>query len=568
MKLSELVSARHLTDEQRAAAQELQGRGYESFTDIVQAIGEPALAVLSSVVAEPVAGLAGLATSTFGGVDRSVNVINAVRDKLTYTPKTEAGKSGMNTLGQVMKPVGDALTSAEDYLGGGALELTGSPALAAAAATIPSALMELNPVGKANKAATKMDIFAGKKAKNANLEQMEAAQELANRGMDRDTIWKETGWFQDVDNQWKWEIDDTPYFHGTASNIQDIDPKRFGESTDAHSAKQGFWQSSSPETAESYANYAARDAKIAKILRDADRAADSGDWDKYDELTVVAETMESESAAFKGQNIMPSFVSGKTKEIDLEGEDFMSHQDYINEQISTAKAEGYDSLKIKNLVDDVGLVGKPSDHIVTFNPEKVVSKFDEGLLSQPSERIDMTPEERAAKPPWQTLDVPEDELIVRGASNGPAMSMGGDTSAFIDSTGDSAVDSKVASIEMMTPDQYLSEAFKATDGRMGGDFDDWMRSNARTPQDVTRYSEAMKNGDKFPMPYIDKDAGSQDGRNRALAAKQAGTEEIPVAIIPEPSISEQVKRIKDELQTAKGYGKFKLEEKLKALGAN
>ena len=78
-----------------------------------------------------------------------------------------------------------------------------------------------------------MDIFAGKKAKNANLEQMKAAQELARRGMDRDTIWKETGWFQDVDNQWKWEIDDSQ------SGLKNIKEYDFGGASDYESQRLG-----------------------------------------------------------------------------------------------------------------------------------------------------------------------------------------------------------------------------------------------------------------------------------------------------------------------------------------
>ena len=46
-------------------------------------------------------------------------------------------------------------------------------------------------------------IFAGVKAKGADLKQMEAAQELANRGLSRDEIWSKTGWFEDVDGKWK-----------------------------------------------------------------------------------------------------------------------------------------------------------------------------------------------------------------------------------------------------------------------------------------------------------------------------------------------------------------------------
>tara|TARA_R110000851_G_scaffold224018_1_gene376868 strand:+ start:80 stop:1417 length:1338 start_codon:yes stop_codon:yes gene_type:complete len=445
MKLSELVSARHLTDEQRAAAQELQGRGYDSFTDIVQAIGEPALAVLSSVVAEPVAGLAGLATSTFGGVDRSVNVINAVRDKLTYTPKTEAGRSGMNTLGQVMKPVGDALTSAEDYLGGGALELTGSPAIAAAAATIPAALMELNPVGKANKAVTKMDIFAGKKAKNANLEQMEAAQELANRGMDRDTIWKETGWFQDVDSQWKWEIDDSQ------SGLKNIKEYDFGGASDYESQRLGDVLDSQsiseyPEIGEYrqsiIASENALDESIggsfepdSKILRATSKDLTGAKSTAFHETQHAIQEREGfakggSDSGFEGQYRKDlhnkDYYASEATNARLEARktpEYKAVQKKIESKLDNGDKEGLRELLQERRAIENDIASVFDDEVARLAGKTKHTPFEqykrlagEAEARNVQTRIDMTPEERAAKPPWQTLDVPEDELIVRGAN--------------------------------------------------------------------------------------------------------------------------------------------------------
>lgn len=139
------------------------------------------------------------------------------------------------------------------------------------------------------------------------------------------------------------------------------------------------------------------------------------------------------------------------------------------------------------------------------------------------------------------------------------------TSVFHRSTGDSNIDAKIKNIIMMSPDEYLKQAYSATDERLGGSFEGWMASNERTKEDVVRYADAMKNGDVFPMPWIDYDAGSQDGRNRALAAKLLGMEEIPVGIIPQKEPDERIAEIVKELETAKGYKKFRLESELQRL---
>ena len=48
-----------------------------------------------------------------------------------------------------------------------------------------------------------------------------------------------------------------------------------------------------------------------------------------------------------------------------------------------------------------------------------------------------------------------------------------------------------------------------------------------------RYAEMMKSGTKFDLPYLDYKRGDQEGRARALAAKQLGASEIPVVIAEE-----------------------------------
>lgn len=527
MNLGELISSRHLTDEQRQAAEELHNRGYESFTDIVQAIGEPALAVLSSSIAEPIAGLAGLATTAFGGTDRAVNVINAVTDKLAYVPKTEAGKSGMNTLGRVLNPVGDALSSVENYLGEGALELTGSPAMAAAAATMPAALMELNPIGRANKSVTKMDIFAGKKAKNANLEQMEAAQELARRGMDRDVIWKETGWFQDVDNQWKWEIDDSQYsLNPEAPQSSELGFKTAGGEVINHEglkaahpditdnltvsfepnlSGEGSYRSIGAseilgkpkehylrlkDAAEQASGVNDKMRHIAKkiqewsapghvesVAKEYGIPLDQAKLEVAEDIQIMYENLQKardiDPTKVRFNRNTPSTALHELQHAVQGNEGFAkggSPKDFKSDtpRLRHLKRESEGIVKdaeyrAERLADDPesDLLGKAKDHfrevndgtlelnadgsisnkemavdyLLDLNPEynaiyKEISQSARHAIN-PREsykrlageaearnvqtRIDMTPEERAAKPPWETLDVPEDELIVRGA---------------------------------------------------------------------------------------------------------------------------------------------------------
>lgn len=134
------------------------------------------------------------------------------------------------------------------------------------------------------------------------------------------------------------------------------------------------------------------------------------------------------------------------------------------------------------------------------------------------------------------------------------------------STGNAGIDNRITDIVTMSPDEYLKQAFEATDGRLGGNYDSWMASNAVEPATTKMYSEAMKRGDEFPLPYIDNALGSQDGRNRALAVKMAGGKEMPVGVIPEMTDDQALKYYTDQLENAtSSYTKFNYQKKVDAL---
>lgn len=121
-------------------------------------------------------------------------------------------------------------------------------------------------------------------------------------------------------------------------------------------------------------------------------------------------------------------------------------------------------------------------------------------------------------------------------SAGESKKIGG----FLKTTGDKSIDSKIKQIIEMTPDEYLKQAYEITDGKFGGSFEVWLASNLKDASVQKKYAEDMIKGDKFPIPYIDKANGSQDGRNRAIAAKLAGEKTIPVGIVPELTQNEKI----------------------------
>ena len=203
---------------QNAALQEIERR-FMSFV-------EPAATMASAMVAEPVSGFVGLAATPFGS-DVATRAINKTQEAMTYQPRTEAGMQGLQSLSNFMAPVGQAFEGASSFLGDAAFDATGSPALGAAAYSIPTMGLEalglkaaraipgrqfeMGDIGPGAMGGRQRGIFAGVNAKNADMDALTRAQAMASQGANRDEVWSQTGWFKDVDGGWKFEIDDSGY---------------------------------------------------------------------------------------------------------------------------------------------------------------------------------------------------------------------------------------------------------------------------------------------------------------------------------------------------------------------
>lgn len=121
-----------------------------------QVIGglETAATIASGALAEPIAGVAGIAQSLnpFADEGAGAEAVKATQEALTYQPRTEAGQESLQATGETLKPVGDFFQDIESGLGDYAFEKTGSPAFAAAATAAPAAFLELLGAGIGSRA--------------------------------------------------------------------------------------------------------------------------------------------------------------------------------------------------------------------------------------------------------------------------------------------------------------------------------------------------------------------------------------------------------------------------------
>jgi hypothetical protein len=147
-----------LARNQNAALTEIERR--------FQQIAEPAAAMATGMLAEPVSGIVGMAALPFG-VDVAANAVRKTQQGLTYQTRTEAGQQGMQALQGFMQPIAETVSRQTDIaskvLAGnagfdvntpGGQFLTGMlPALAAsapgfaAARAIPGRRFEMGDIG-------------------------------------------------------------------------------------------------------------------------------------------------------------------------------------------------------------------------------------------------------------------------------------------------------------------------------------------------------------------------------------------------------------------------------------
>lgn len=146
----------------------------QSIADTLLAIGEPLATIATGAIAAPISGLAGIVGGLIPGEQgQAARFQEATQEALTFQPRTEAGQAGLQAVGEAAQVVGDVatripaglagipqaltgdITGATETiegiqerglpatLGEATLEATGSPLLAAGAASAPEAMLEL-----------------------------------------------------------------------------------------------------------------------------------------------------------------------------------------------------------------------------------------------------------------------------------------------------------------------------------------------------------------------------------------------------------------------------------------
>lgn len=158
-------------------------------------------------------------------------------------------------------------------------------------------------------------------------------------------------------------------YHGTTAAFDQFDSNKGGAATGAKSAEKGFFFSSSPEVASSYA-VGSNVYKDNSFLRFVNKVT-GGAYERANE--AMLKRIGGRSAIRNGENVMPVYLSIKNPmEIMFDGKEYRERS--FASLIDEAKAKGHDGVVFRDAIDP-GFEGgeMPSDIYVAFDPKQIKS---------------------------------------------------------------------------------------------------------------------------------------------------------------------------------------------------
>lgn len=309
-----------------------------------------------------------------------------------------------------------------------------------AAAEAGTSLIGLIPGGGDLAAGAAKAIFGGMAAKTADRVMLSKAEEMAKSGADKAKIWDATGWFKGPDDKWRFEIDDNgaKFRPRAAEGFENaaVGDLAFRHNADGmmshiplHQAYDDLWKVDTTLTKgggypyQGGAQYQVRDSGKEEILLNAGSLDEAKSLNLH-ELQHAIQQREGFSGG-GSPGVIGANALGPTPDADL-----LSQADqikYLGEQWPGG-LDGYIKAFPTAMPDGtpyhaaaVSLAAKPDElkrlwTIHNVNTDPVLGYHHiagEVEARNVEKRMNMTPEQRRATPPWATQDVPDELQIIR-----------------------------------------------------------------------------------------------------------------------------------------------------------
>jgi hypothetical protein len=289
-------------------------------------------------------------------------------------------------------------------------------------------------------------IFAGIGSKTANKLALQKAQDLAGQGVDRKQIWDETGWYNDVDGKWKYEIDDS------GMKVRDFRPTGGGISIKHDELYKAYPESINTKVVPTntvnegeaavhptydYGNISGH--KGAILVNDQKipskdvfahelqhlwpqkeegfaRGGSPSNFGQQKEAELARDARSWMRELARKKKTMPDADRIAVENSVVDEYSNMGAMDWLpSKEARDLASEPYlkNPNDMKNLEELIELYGLNQKTTPSSDMDLYQRLAGEAEARNVQTRMDFTPQQRQAQPPWETLDVPENELLVR-----------------------------------------------------------------------------------------------------------------------------------------------------------
>lgn len=265
-------------------------------------------------------------------------------------------------------------------------------------------------------------IFGGRLAATADRAMLARAEDMAAKGASRDQIWKHTGWFQGVDGKWRFEIPDRLSTMKGAGTTSEVTAKQ-GDTVGA-----AFFH---PELYAAYPELAGIELQGSHVRRAgaaysrADPLSDTGPMirvgnDVKDPRRSLLHELQHGAQEIEGfaPGSNPYVLRPGTPAWDLYQERIKAMRTPLSRE-EFSRAANYDGLAPQKDYDSY----LKTTRNIPANADRAAQEYavQEAYRRYAGEvearnvqtRMDMTPAERSAAPPWTTEDIPTWQQIVK-----------------------------------------------------------------------------------------------------------------------------------------------------------
>jgi len=289
-------------------------------------------------------------------------------------------------------------------------------------------------------------IFAGVGSKTANKLALQKAQEMAGQGVDRNKIWNDTGWYNDVDKQWKYEIDDSGMevrdFRPTGGGVAIKHPelrKAYPESLNTKVVPTQNVNEGEAAVHQTYDYGNISGHKGAILVNDQKipskdvfahelqhlwpqkqegfaRGGSPSNFGQQKEAELARDARGWMRELARKKKIMPDADRIAVENSVVDEYSNMGAMDWLpSREARDLASEPYlkNPNDMKNLEELIELYGLNQKTTPSSDMDLYKRLAGEAEARNVQTRMDFTPQQRQAQPPWETLDVPENELLVR-----------------------------------------------------------------------------------------------------------------------------------------------------------